>query len=76
MVLFDSLLPSTNQLANALKSSVLKRLHPRMKNHFMRIRKRSHFELAAASSSSFVGRWGELDVRVCVRCIRRWMNGV
>lgn len=52
----DILLPNTNQLAKALKSSVLNRLHPLIVNHLIRIRNRSHQLLAAPRSSSLLGR--------------------
>jgi hypothetical protein len=53
----DNLLfPTTNQLAKALKSSVLNRLHPRIVNHLIRILSLCHHPLAAAKSSSLDGR--------------------
>jgi hypothetical protein len=69
-----SLLPKTNQLAKALISSVLNRLHPLIVNHFTRIRNLSHQLEAAPNSSSLLGR--PLDVSgTDARFISRLMKG-
>lgn len=69
-----SLFPTTNQEANALRSSALNLLHPRMVNHLSRIRKRCHQLSAAARRSSLVGRWPDESAEE--RFIRRRMNGL
>jgi hypothetical protein len=69
------LFPTTNRLAKALKSSVLKRRHPLMKNHLSLILNLSQPDLAAPSSSSFVGRCGEFVAILWVRLISLLMKG-
>lgn len=73
--LSHSLFPTTNKLAKALKSSVLKRRHPLMKNHFSLILNLSQPDLAAPSSSSLVGRCGEFVAILWVRLINLLMKG-
>lgn len=51
-------------------------LHPLIVNHFSRIRSRSHHPLAAASSSSLVGRCGLFGAIDLERFTKRRMNGV
>ena len=58
-----SLFPTTNQLAKALRSSVLNLLQPLIVNHRNLILNLSHQLIEAASNSSFVGRCGDSDVR-------------